>query len=85
MEISPSDHRRKVLKRFAAELDKHGKSAAILRGLMAATPPDELSKTDLLALRAGMLRNLDTHVNVTAATVRLLNKLVDSLDAYNDS
>lgn len=74
----------RATKHAATELDTHSKATRDLRRTMSRVPPDELSQTDLLAMRAGMLRNLETHENLTASLVKLLNKITDSLDGNND-
>jgi hypothetical protein len=59
-----------------AKLEEYGAAARDLREKMSRVPPDQLSLTDLLAMRAGTLRNLETYEAVIAGHVTLLKTIV---------
>jgi hypothetical protein len=66
----------KSTKEAIVKLEAFGKSTRDLREAMSRVPPDQLSLTDLLAMRAGTLRNLETFEGVIASHVELLRTIV---------
>lgn len=76
--------RRETLVHAARELEGFKNAVRHSRRTISAVPPDELSKTDLLAMRAGMLSNLATMEALTASLTKLLNTIAESIHHGND-
>lgn len=63
-------------KAMILELETHQAATRKLRQAMSQAAPDQLSQTDLLAMRAGMLRNLETTEGMLSRVSELLNAIV---------